>query len=183
MIARMQQQTKYGWYSHYWRGDQLLVIFDDAVRRCSIGGHRGGLRSSTASSKGFLEANSTSRPTSDGRTSPCAMSICCSSASVTKRHPRRAAHSGPFALCATAGRDRRRTDPRARKTRLKEGCIPNTQGLRDRSWLGVRLRERPRPRSPTSLQSQDRRSPPIRMRSASAAAPVDGARSGIVRFV
>lgn len=30
MIARIQQQTKYGWYSHYWRGNQLLVIFNDA---------------------------------------------------------------------------------------------------------------------------------------------------------
>lgn len=30
MIARIQQQTKYGWYSHYWRGDQLLVVFNDA---------------------------------------------------------------------------------------------------------------------------------------------------------
>jgi hypothetical protein len=35
-IGRIQEQMKHGWYSHFWRGDQLLVVFNDArfdVRR------------------------------------------------------------------------------------------------------------------------------------------------------
>lgn len=30
-ISRVQQQTKRGWYAHFWEGDRLLVVYDDAA--------------------------------------------------------------------------------------------------------------------------------------------------------
>lgn len=29
-IARIQRNTKHGWYSHFWDGDRLLIVYNDA---------------------------------------------------------------------------------------------------------------------------------------------------------
>jgi hypothetical protein len=29
-ISRVQAGTRHGWYAHFWKGDRLLVVYDDA---------------------------------------------------------------------------------------------------------------------------------------------------------
>lgn len=31
VIAAVQRETKRGWYAHFWEGDRLLVVYEDAM--------------------------------------------------------------------------------------------------------------------------------------------------------
>ena len=30
-IAEVQRNTRHGWYTHFWEGDRLVIVYDDAV--------------------------------------------------------------------------------------------------------------------------------------------------------
>lgn len=34
-IPEIQRNTKHGWYAHFWEGDRLIVVYDDAVFEAS----------------------------------------------------------------------------------------------------------------------------------------------------
>lgn len=64
------------WYAHFFRGDELVVVFDDEVFWASPIPRRGMLRSSMAGTAASLTMNSTSR---QGRSQRSGRSSACTS--------------------------------------------------------------------------------------------------------